>query len=440
MKTSVPVHPAADAAAPSPSTGPLEGIVIVDLTRVLSGPYATMLLGDLGATIIKVESPGAGDTTRHSAPFRNGQSHYFLSINRNKRSVAIDLSTEAGRELVRRLCAAADVLIENFRPGTLEAMGLAPERLWASNPALVVCSISGFGQDGPLRDRIAYDVITQAISGILSTNGEAGGAPVRLSIPIGDLTGGLLACIGIVSSLLGRSRGRGERRVDVSLHDGLISQLGYLATLYDVTGRAPERLGSRHPSIVPYGTYRTRDGFLALAIFTSRFWRKFCDAIGRPEVAEEPRFRRTSDRMANRVELESLVENVLRERTTAEWEETFSRADVPASAILGVPEAVEQAHTRARGMFPTLTHPAYGSIRVPGPPLRLGGEAVANPLAPPMLGEHTDEVLRDMLGLDDDELATLRARRVIGGEATVPGDSGSAGAARPAIPAGGVGA
>jgi formyl-CoA transferase/CoA:oxalate CoA-transferase len=407
-------------AASGSARGPLEGAVVVDLTRVLSGPYATMLLADLGATVIKIESVGTGDTTRHSAPFQEGQSHYFLAINRNKQSVSVDLSKDEGRSLVRRLCAQADVLIENFRPGAMEAMGLSIESLQRDNPKLIACSISGFGQTGPLRDRIAYDVITQAMSGILSTNGEPDGEPIRLSLPIGDLTGGLFAVIGIVSALLGREKGQAARRIDLSLHDCLISQLGYLGTLYDLTGRSPERIGRRHHSVVPYGTFRTADGHLALAIFTTRFWVKFCSAIGRSELATDPRFRSTADRMRNRAELESIVEDILIGRTTAQWEHLLAAADVPASPILSVAQALEHPHTHARQMFPEVAHPAYGSIRVPGAPLQLGGEAAVHPVAPPLLGEHTDEVLRGRLGLSEDEIALLKQSGVISSPETRP--------------------
>jgi crotonobetainyl-CoA:carnitine CoA-transferase CaiB-like acyl-CoA transferase len=387
---------------------PLAGVVVLDLTRVLSGPYATMLLGDLGATILKIENPAGGDTTRHSAPFRNGQSHYFAAVNRNKRSVALDVTVPSGRAALLDLVARADVLVENFRPGTLARLGLDEATLRAANPELILCSISGFGQTGPLRDRIAYDVITQAMSGALSTNGEPDGPPLRLSVPIGDLAGGMMSVIGILAALFGRRAGQGGRSIDLSLHDTLISLLGYLGSLYDVTGRAPGRTGSRHHSIVPYGTFRTADGWLALAIFTTPFWRKFCSAIGRPELGKDARFARTRDRMTNRAELEGMVEALLQARTTRYWEELLQQADVPASAILSVEEALEHPHTVARGMFPLLTHPVYGGMRVPGPPLRLGGAQVMAPLPPPLLGQDTDAVLREFLGLDDIGLASLR--------------------------------
>ncbi|HYF17858.1 MAG TPA: CoA transferase [Ramlibacter sp.] len=388
-------------------------MVVLDLTRVLSGPYATMLLGDLGATVIKIEDPRGGDTTRHSAPFKGGQSHYFLSVNRNKKSVALDISTPEGAKVLLDLCRRADVLIENFRPGTMARLGLDAATLRTANPDLIVCSISGFGQAGPLRDRIAYDVITQAMSGVLSTNGEPEGAPVRLSIPIGDLTGGLLSVIGILASLFGRQARRGRRDVDVSLHDGLLSLLGYLGTLYDVSGKVPPRTGSRHQSIVPYGTFRTQDGWLALAIFTTRFWEKFCVAVGRPGLAADERFRTTKDRMRNRDALETLVEDIVGQRTTAAWEEAFSAADVPASGILSIADALEHEHTQARGMFPAVAHPAYGSVRVPGAPLRLGGDQADHPLPPPLLGEHSVQVLRDLLEMDEAAVAGLQASGVI---------------------------
>jgi len=292
-------------------------------------------------------------------------------------------------------------------------LGLDEATLRAVNPDVILCSISGFGQTGPLRNRIAYDVITQAMSGVLSTNGDPDGPPVRLSLPIGDLAGGMMATIGVLGSLFGRGQGRGTRTIDISLHDTLISMLGYMATLYDVTGTTPQRTGSRHPSVVPYGTFQTNDGWLALAIFTTPFWKKFCDAIKRPELAEDPRYRLTRDRMTNRAELEAMVEEILVQRSTAAWEGLFEQADVPASAILSVPEALEHAQTRARNMFPTIVHPRHGSIRVPGLPLRLGGAQAEFPNPPPSLGENTVAVLRDFLKLDDSEIADLLDEGVV---------------------------
>lgn len=396
------------------SAGPLEGIVVIDLTRVLSGPYATMLLGDLGATVIKIEHPIGGDTTRHSAPFKNGQSHYFLSINRNKKSVGLDISKPRGQEILRSLCERADVLIENFRPDAMKRFGLDYESLSLLAPNLIYCSISGFGQSGPLRNRLAYDVITQAMSGVLSTNGEPNGAPVRLSIPIGDLNGGLLAVIGILASLAGRNKAQKARFVDISLHDGLISALGYMATHYDISGSEPQRTGSRHSSIVPYGTYRTRDGWVALAIFTTPFWKNFCTAINRDDLATDPRFSNTVGRMKNRLQLEPIVETIIAQRSTDEWEKLLSEFGVPASPILSIPEALEHEHTSARGMFRSISHRSYGSVRIPGQPLRLGGERADSPLPPPLLGEHTREVLREMLQIGEEELSQLEEHGVIG--------------------------
>ncbi len=396
-----------EAQSAAKNAGPLAGVVVVDLTRVLSGPYATMLLGDLGASVIKIEDPKGGDTTRHSAPYKGGQSHYFAAINRNKQSIALDLTVPRGRELLLSLVRKADVLIENYRPGVMARLGLDEATLRAANPDVILCSISGFGQTGPLRNRIAYDVITQAMSGVLSTNGDPDGPPVRLSLPIGDLAGGMMATIGVIASLFGRRQGRGARTIDISLHDTLISMLGYMATLYDVTGTTPQRTGSRHPSVVPYGTFRTSDGWLALAIFTTPFWKKFCGTIQRPELAEDPRYRSTRDRMTNRGELEAMVEEIMAQQSTVAWEALFEQADVPASAILSVPEALEHPQTRARNMFPTIGHPSDGSIRVPGLPLRLGGAQAESPNPPPLLGENTVAVLRDFLKLGEQEIADL---------------------------------
>ena len=389
------------------SSGPLEGVVILDLTRVLSGPYATMLLGDLGATVIKVEDPRTGDTTRHSAPFQAGASHYFLTLNRNKKSLALDIKTPRGLEIVKSLCRRADVLVENFRPGKLAQLGLDAETLRATNPALIVCSISGFGQNGPLRDRIAYDVIAQAMSGVLSTNGEPDGPPVRLSLPVADCAAGLFADIGILAALLARDRGREVRSIDIGLFDGLISMLGYMTTLYSMNGQTAPRVGSRHQSVVPYGTFATNDGWLALAVFSSKFWMKFCKAVEREDLASDERFKRTRDRMQNRGALEAEIEAIMLTRSTAQWDEMLQRADVPASAILTVPQALDHPQTAARGMFPEISHPAYGTFRVAGPPLKMGGKNVDHPTAPPLLGEDTADVLRVFAQLSDDEIAAL---------------------------------
>jgi formyl-CoA transferase/CoA:oxalate CoA-transferase len=281
------------------------------------------------------------------------------------------------------------------------------------NPDLVVCSISGFGQTGPLRDRVAYDVVNQAMSGILSMNGEPAGPPVRLALPVGDIAGGVFAVIAILSGLWGRERGRRSKPIDIALHDGLISMLGYMATLYDMNGKTPEKTGSRHPSVVPYGTFQTKDGWFAIAIFSTKFWVNFCKAAGRPELASDARFKRARDRMVNRADLESLVEKIILERTTAEWDELCREADIPASPVLTVPEALEHPQTKARGMYWTLSHPAYGSVRVAGTPFHRGGRNSEHPSPPPLLGENTAEVLREYLDLDEERLLALHRSGVV---------------------------
>ena len=252
------------------------------------------------------------------------------------------------------------------------------------------------------------------MSGVLAMNGEMDGPPVRLSLPVGDLNGGLLAVIGILASLAGRSKGQKGRFVDISLQDGLVSALGYMATHHDVSGEKSERSGSRHSSIVPYGTFTTKNGWIALAIFTTPFWRKFCAAVGREDLATDSRFSNTAGRMENRRTLEPIVDSIIVKRTTEEWDRLLEQCNVPASAILSIPEVLEHEHTHARGMFPSISHSAYGAVRVPGPPIRLGGHQVEQPLPPPLLGEHTREVLGDLLKLDGAEINRLEDDGIIG--------------------------
>jgi crotonobetainyl-CoA:carnitine CoA-transferase CaiB-like acyl-CoA transferase len=393
-------------------SGPLAGIKVLDLTRVLSGPFATMLLGDLGADVVKVEEPGTGDTTRHTQPFINGQSHYFVAINRNKRSLALDLKSAAGKQVLLDLVRWADVVVENFRPGVLDRLGMGYDRMLGENPRVIVCGISGFGQDGPLRDKPSFDVIAQAMGGAMSVTGDPGGPPMRLGLPMGDLSGGLYAVIGILAALEERRRtGRG-RVVDVSLLDCMVGLLGYLATLRFATGEDPEPVGSRHHQIVPYGAFRCADGYIVIAVFTGAFWRKFCPAIGHPELVTDPRFARTADRMKNRAELEALVESILRERTVAEWSQVFDSGDVPAAPIHGVGAVFEDPQVKHRQMRLILDHPVYGQVPVSGPVVKFPGTPSRPAMAPPLLGEHSVSVLQG-LGYGSDDIQRLLEARVI---------------------------
>jgi len=382
------------------------------LTRVLAGPYATQSLGDLGAEIIKVEPPG-GDETRRFPPYAGHQSHYFLALNRSKKSVVIDLKQAEGKDLMRRLAAKSDILIENYRPGVMDKLGLGYEALSAINPGLIYCAISGFGQTGPLRDKPSFDIVTQAMSGALSVNGEKGRPPVKLGLPIGDMVGGVYGPIAILAALHERNQtGRG-RLIDISLQDGLIGMLGYLAQLAFVTGEDPQPVGSMHPSIVPYGSFPASDGFIIIAVLSEVFWPKLCQALDRPDLAKDERFTSLAERRTHRDVLEPLIAEITRTRTVAEWEQRLEQHDVPYAPILSVSAALSHPHTLARDMVVTAEHQEIGEMRMTGRPVKFPGAPQKPLAAPPVLGQDTVGVLRDELGCDDDELQRLIDKGVI---------------------------
>lgn len=392
--------------------GPLAGLRVLDLTRVLAGPYATQSLGDLGAEIWKVEPPG-GDETRRFPPFAGGESHYYLALNRSKKSLVIDLKQDEGKALLRRLAAAADILVENYRPGVMDKLGLGYDALAELNPGLVYCSISGFGQTGPLRDKPSFDIVTQAMSGALSVNGEKGRPPVKLGLPLGDMVGGVYGPIAILAAIHERhATGRG-RHIDISLHDGLIGMLGYLAQLAFVTGEDPQPVGSMHPTLVPYGAFPASDGQIVIAVLSEGFWPKLCSALERPDLAADPRFATLTDRRENRGALEPLLADITAQRTVAEWEERLLANDVPHAPILGVGAALSHPQAAAREMVVSADHPTAGEMRMTGRPVKFPGAEQAPLTAPPLLGQHTFEVLRGELGCDDDELRELSDKGVI---------------------------
>lgn len=393
--------------------GPLAGIRVVDLTRVLAGPFATQNLGDLGAEIWKIEPPGIGDETRRFPPFVGGESHYFLGVNRNKKSLVVDLRDERGKEILRRLVVRADILVENYRPGVMDRLGLGYAALSALNPRLIYCAISGFGLTGPLRDKPSFDIVTQAMTGALSVNGERGRMPVKLGIPLGDMVGGVFGPIAILAALHERSRtGRG-RLIDISLHDGLIGMLGYFAQLAFITGEDPPPMGSSHPNIVPYGAFPAADGAIIIAVLSEPFWAKLCDALGCPDLASDPRFASPALRRDRRDEVEALIADITRTRTVAEWQERLTAADVPNAPVLGVTAALAHPHAQAREMVVEAEHAALGPIRVVGRPVKFPGAPQRPVTAPPSFGQHTAAVLRDELGYGEDEIAALREAGII---------------------------
>jgi crotonobetainyl-CoA:carnitine CoA-transferase CaiB-like acyl-CoA transferase len=383
--------------SPPPPTGPLAGLRVLDLSRILSGPFATMILADLGAEVIKLENPIGGDDTREWAPpYQGDQSAYFLSINRNKRGIAVDLKKDAGREIALRLADGADVLVENFRPGAAARLGLGYPELSARNPRLVYASISGYGQTGPDAELPGYDAIAQALGGVVSVTGEATGPPVRVGTPVADLGAAMWAAIGVLAALHARAAsGRGDW-IDISLLDGQIAWLTYVAGGYFASGEVPRRYGSAHPTIVPYQALRTSDGYLMVAVGNDSLWQRFAPIIGLPELAGDTRFATNPDRVVHRDELIPLIEAALASRASAEWAAELSRAGIPAGAINTVDRALAYPQVVARDMVLTTEHPTAGSLRMPGSPVRLSGHTATVRRPPPLLGEHTDEVLAEL--------------------------------------------
>jgi crotonobetainyl-CoA:carnitine CoA-transferase CaiB-like acyl-CoA transferase len=393
--------------------GPLEGLRVIDLTRVLAGPFCTQSLGDLGAEVLKIEPPGGGDETRRFPPFIAGESHYFLGINRNKKSLVIDLRQAAGAEILRRLVATADILVENYRPGVMERLGLGYERLAALNPRLIYCAISGFGLSGPRKDKPSFDIVTQALTGALSINGERGHMPVKLGIPLGDMVGGVFGPMAILAALHERSATGSGRLIDISLYDGLIGMLGYFAQLAFLTGEDPPPMGSSHPNIVPYGSFPASDGYIIIAVLSESFWGKLCDALERPDLAHDPRFATPTLRRDRRDEVDRIIAEITRTRRVAEWQERLAAFDVPHAPVLGVTAALADPHARAREMVVSAEHARAGTLRLVGRPIKFPGAPQRPSTAPPALGQHTVAVLRDELGYSDAEIAALRQDGVI---------------------------
>src|SRR5260370_24540400 len=330
--------------------GPLQGIRVIDLTRVLAGPFCTQSLGDLGAEILKIEPPERGDETRHFPPFIAGESHYFLGINRNKKSLVIDLQHPEGAEILRRLAAKADILVENYRPGVMDRLGLGYAVLAEINPRLIYCAISGFGLTGPLRDKPSFDIVTQALTGALSINGERGHMPVKLGIPLGDMVGGIFGPIAILAALHERTlTGRG-RLIDISLYDGLIGMLGYFAQLAFITAEDPPPMGASHPTIAPYGSVPAPAGSIIIAVLSESFWGKLCDALERPDLALDPRFATPTDRRDRRDEVDRNIAEVTRTRTVAEWQERLTAFDGPHAPGLRANAAFAHPHALPRAM------------------------------------------------------------------------------------------
>ena len=393
--------------------GPLDGMKVLDLTRVLAGPYATMLLGDLGAEVIKIEQPGTGDESRNFGPFKNGFSLYFMSVNRGKQSVTLNLKTERGQVIFKQLLEQTDILVENFRPGTMEKLGLGYDTLKVEHPSLIYAACSGFGQTGPYAQQGAYDMIIQGMGGIISITGEPDGPPVRVCTSISDITAALFTTIGVLSALHHRNQtGRGQF-VDVAMLDSLVAVLENAVVRYFATGEAPKPLGARHPAITPFEAFASADGHVIIALGNDTLWTKFCEHVNRHELISDERFRTNADRTENRSELFPILSEIMSERKTDDWIDALGGIGVPCGPINAMDKVVSHPQVQAREMITRIAHSITGEVEVPGVPIKLS-ETPGDVDAPaPSLGEHTTEILTGLLKMHPDEVKQLRQDGVI---------------------------
>lgn len=396
------------------SNGALQDVRVLDLSRVLAGPYCTMVLGDYGADIVKIEEPGSGDGTRSwGPPWVGDQSAYYLCANRNKRSITINLKSAAGIELIRRLALVSDVVIENFKPGTMARFGLDYPALAALNPRLIYCSLTGYGQTGPYRDRPGYDFVIQAQGGLMSITGAVDGEPAKVGVAIADITTGLFAATAILAALHARTLSGCGQYIDVALLDSQIAWLANVAQNYLATGKTPARHGNAHPSIVPYETFPTADGELALAVGTDEQYRRFCELTQRMDLYDDPRFRTNAARVEHRTTLIPLLRALFQTRATNQWIDLLLGIGVPAGPINSVAAAIEDPHVQARNMVQAIDHPTAGAIKVLGPVAKFSRTPAAVRRAPPPLGFDTKQVLHELLGMSVGEISELAANGAI---------------------------
>ena len=397
----------------SRSNRPLAGVRVLDLTRVLAGPFASMMLGDMGATVIKVEETGKGDDTRKWPPFVGGEASYFMSVNRSKRSLTLNLKAPAGVAILKRLAAKSDVLLENFRTGTMEKLGVGYATLRRANPRLIYCAVSGFGESGPQAGRGGYDLIVQGEAGLMDITGFADGPPVKVGTSVADLVSGMAAAHGIVLALLARARTKRGQKVEISMLDVMASLLTYQAGLYFATGQRPGRRGNAHPSIVPYEVFKAADAYLTLGVANNGLWKQCCAALERPDLVTDGRFDTEAKRVEHRAVLVPLLNEIFGTRDVDDWLKRLEAVGVPAGRINTVAEVCESEHLKARDMIVTLPHPTAKSVTVLGVPIRLHATPGAADIPPPLLGQHTDEILRTLLGLKPPAIAKLRSEGVI---------------------------
>ncbi len=393
--------------------GALDGIRILDASRVLAGPFCSMILGDLGAEVIKIEHYALGDETRGwGPPFVNGESSYYLCANRNKQSMTLNLKSEEGKEIFAKLASNCDVVIQNFKSGTLEKMGLGYSQLKANNPGMIMASITGFGSTGPYKDLPGYDYIIQAMSGLMSITGEPDGSPVKVGVAITDVLTGLYTCIGILAALQHRNEAGEGQKIDISLLDCQVSSLINVASNYLCSGVIPKRMGNRHPNISPYQVFRTKDGELVIAVGNDQQFKQFAAALGRPELAEMEEFIHNEQRLNNNDKLITICEELLSKKTKVEWKERLDAAGVPNGPINTIAEIFEDPQIKAREMIVEMEHPLIDTLQLTGSPLKLSQTPVTMRRHPPLFGEHT-ETLLESIGYNSEEIANLKQKSII---------------------------
>lgn len=394
--------------------GALEGIRVLDLTRALAGPYCTMFLGDMGAEVVKIEQPQVGDDSRGwGPPFIGAESAYFLAINRNKKSITVDMKSDRGIELVRRLAAMSDVFVENFRPGTLERLGLGERELRERNPRLIYASLSGFGADGPMKDWPGYDLVIQAWGGFMSITGMPDGEPTKVAVAIIDVVAGLMIGKAIVAALFARERTGVGQKVDTSLLEAEVACLIPYGSDYLASGKVPGRWGNAHPNIVPYQSFKTQDGYMVVGAASEGNWRRLCEAIGMAELADDPRFTKNAQRVANRQELIRILTSEFLKRPTAAWIELLTGAGLPCAPVNTIDRVFKEPQVLHRKMLIEIEHPTAGKVRMAGLPLKFSGTPASVRLPPPVLGEHSQDILRSWLEMEEGEIADLKGKGII---------------------------
>ena len=393
----------------------LEDIKVLDLSRVLAMPYCSMMLGDLGAEIIRVERPGIGDETRHwGPPWAGDQSAYYLCTNRNKKSITVDLKKKEGQKIILQLAKRSDILLENFLPGRLAEMGLGYGQIKAVNPGIIYASVTGYGQDGPYHDLPGFDFIIQAQGGLMSIIGESDGPPMKVGVAIVDITAGLFACSAILAALHYREKTGIGQYIDIALLDSQVAWLANQGSNYLISGKVPRRMGNAHPNIVPYETFKAKDGiYIALGVGNDNQWQKFCKLAKLEHLIHDPRYATNPKRVENRKELVSFLQEIFFQKTSAEWLKLLAEAEIPCGPINAIDRVFADPQVLTRGMLVEMEHSVTGKYKLVGSPMKLSETPVQYRIPPPLLGEHTEEVLRDILGYGQAQISRLREKKVI---------------------------